>query len=151
MKNNLLNMVNVLFLFFSFLASASASDCGEMNISACSMYEKINGYRIQAGVAPLGISDKCTVSAQDHAEDMINRDFFSHHSPTETFGERVKRHGFRGSTGENIAMASSLDRVFNNWLKSRGHRKNILKAKYKNTGLGYKNQHWVQCFTSEID
>lgn len=42
------------------------------------------------------------------------------------------------NVGENIAMGqNSEESVFNDWMDSSGHRKNILGKKYKKAGVGY--------------
>jgi uncharacterized protein YkwD len=65
--------------------------------------------------------------------------------------------GFHGSAmGENIAAGyDAAQRVFAAWMRSDGHRKNILNCNYNKIGIGYDpgqvkpdygNGSWVQDF-----
>lgn len=123
--------------------------CGDMDESACEMFHQLNKFRIEKGRKALTINLDCVRAAQEHAQDMYDRGYFSHNSPNETFKQRMKRHGLLGNYGENIAKAPSLIRAKNAWLRSWGHRANILKSNYKSTGVGHVHGLWVQCFSGK--
>ncbi|MDA8793651.1 CAP domain-containing protein [Bacteriovoracaceae bacterium] len=144
-------LATVLLFTFINITYAGPTDCGDMNQLACEMFLKVNEFRKSKGLKEMNYGQKCKESAQSHAEDMVERGFFSHHSPDETYKQRIRREGFTGAVAENIAIATTVDRTFNNWIKSPGHRRNILRAKYKYSGVGYIKRHWVQCFSSNND
>lgn len=130
--------------------SGASSSCGEMNSPSCEMFKAVNSYRQSQGHSPLAINSRCIRMAQDHAVDMVERDFFSHESPNETFGQRANRYQLSYYVGENIAMGSdSVQSVLSMWKNSSGHNANMLNAGYASTGLGYYQGRWVQCFSGE--
>lgn len=126
---------------------SAASSCGSMNEESCAMFKAVNSYRLSQGKAALTINNTCVKFAQDHAVDMVVRNFFSHHSPTETFQQRASRYGL-SYAGENIAMGSQdVPTILSMWQNSPGHNSNMLNGMYRSTGLGYYQGRWVQCFS----
>lgn len=73
---------------------------------------------------------------------MIQRAYFSHDTKGsgESACERMREIGYRyRMCGENIAFGSGdtgkPDRIFKNWMGSKGHRKNILKPGFREVGI----------------
>ena len=51
------------------------------------------------------------------------------------------------TAGENIAQGQRTPgEVMDAWMKSPGHRENILKAEYDSIGVGEVNKTWTQMF-----
>ena len=88
-------------------------------------------------------------SAQTHSKDMVVKSFFSHTSKVKSRKKLSQRIAFGGlqeyyAAGENIAMTSSTSTTYlalakdlvNIWMKSPGHRKNILNPDFKFMGCG---------------
>ncbi len=78
-------------------------------------------------------------AARAHSEDMIRRDYFSHDTKgrNERSCERVRRFGYRWrACGENIGYNSTPKGMFNAWMRSSGHRRNILNGKFREVGIG---------------
>jgi len=106
-----------------------------------SMEEQIlyytNKFRASKGLAPLKLVDMISDEARDHSKDMANgRTGFGH----EGFEERVdhvsKKLGRVSSAAENVAYGNlDAEGVVNGWIKSPGHRKNMLGA-YNLIGIG---------------
>ncbi len=99
------------------------------------------------------------LSAQRHAQDMLKRKYFSHETPEKKKPEdRIRAVGYftppcncsvRFSYGENIAKGQKSPRdVMNSWMNSTVHRTNILKRDFKELGVGYAGDVWVQNFGS---
>lgn len=110
----------------------------------------VNEARSQAGLSALSSDPALARVAYDKAKDMADNGYFDHDSPT--YGsafEMMEAYGISyGYAGENIAMGQdSPQEVFDAWMNSNGHRKNILSATYTTIGVGYYNGHWVQMFT----
>jgi uncharacterized protein YkwD len=88
-----------------------------------------NRERKKEGRPPLALSAKLTAAALVHAKDMAVNQMPDH---TGTDGskvaDRVKRTGYiYVRLGENIAWGQgSVDEVMDTWMKSPGHRENIL-------------------------
>lgn len=130
-------------------AGGQTAGCGSMNSDACETFGLINAQRIANRLEPFKILPTCVKMAQEHADDMIARGYFSHDSPTETFAQRVKRYGLdQGWVGENIAQAGSAQAAVSAWMNSPGHKANILNTSFRSSGLGFNNGDWVQCFSS---
>ena len=85
--------------------------------------------RAQAGLRQLAPSAALTKAAAAHARDMSKNGFFSHRgSNGSSIGDRARkaRYGLC-FIAENIAKGQgSLDQVMSGWMKSEGHRRNIL-------------------------
>ncbi len=110
----------------------------------------VNQTRQAAGLQPLTLEARRSHVAQLHAGDMASQNFFSHNSlDGRTPFDRLTDAGIRYMTaGENIALGqSSAASVLNSWMRSEGHRANILNPQFKRLGLGADSQRWVQVFT----
>ncbi len=106
----------------------------------------INRERRARGLRSLRASRALTRPAQRHSADMASRRYFSHTSPTgSTMNARIARSGYtrgrRGWTiGENIAWGSGTRStpasIVRAWMRSPGHRANILAGRYREIGIG---------------
>jgi uncharacterized protein YkwD len=102
---------------------------------------------LTAGTAAVGASIAAPESARAHSKDMIRRDYFSHNTKGRgSFEKRLVRfdYGTAGydyyRVGENIALGSGPagepESRMNAWMKSDGHRHNILNDEYREVGIG---------------
>ena len=92
--------------------------------------------------------------ARYKSQDMIDKNYFSHISPT--YGSpftMMQSFGLRFSAAaENIAYGQRTPReVVNAWMGSPGHRANILSRAYTHTGVGAAKKsngtlYWTQMF-----
>jgi uncharacterized protein YkwD len=91
-------------------------------------------------------------AAQKHAEDMKSRNYFDHVNPDgQTPTERIRAAGYPMDgtwyTGENIAKGqTTAEQVMRDWMNSSGHRANILSKNFKEIGIGFTSNYWVQNF-----
>lgn len=113
--------------------------------------DETNKYRTQNGLSKLTVDSKLTATAQDKAEDMATKRYFSHTSPT--YGspfDQMKQAGITyRRAAENIAMGQrSAAEVVKAWMDSPGHRANILDRNLTHIGIGYdaNGRYWVQQF-----
>ncbi|MBQ9267435.1 MAG: SH3 domain-containing protein [Clostridia bacterium] len=101
----------------------------------------INAERAKYGLSELKFSEDLLKAARDKAQDMVNKNYFSHTSPT--YGspfDMMKAYGITYRTaGENIAGNSTLQGAVTAWMNSEGHRANILSNAYNYTGIGIVN------------
>ncbi|MFB9844800.1 CAP domain-containing protein [Mucilaginibacter ginsenosidivorans] len=103
---------------------------------------------------PLVWNDDLETAAQNHAEDMSGRHYFSHTSRDgRTMSDRVIAAGYtyKGfksfAVGENIAEGQmSIAEVMDGWLKSPGHCKNLMNPSFKEVGVAQFRLYWVQDF-----
>ena len=113
-----------------------------------------NNERAKAGLKALQIDTKLTQSAQAKSQDMKDKNYFSHTSPTygspfdqmKSFGVSYK------SAAENIAMGQrTAAEVVDGWMNSPGHKANIMNASYTHIGVGLSDSgyYWTQQFISK--
>ncbi|HEV3077919.1 MAG TPA: CAP domain-containing protein [Thermoanaerobaculia bacterium] len=100
---------------------------------------RVDEERRRAGRQPLGVDSRLEAAAERHADDMLARSYFAHRDPDgKTIRERAREAGFDWSAiGENIAEGQqSVKEVVESWMRSAGHRENILDRRYTRTGIG---------------
>ncbi|MGY6549708.1 MAG: CAP domain-containing protein [Roseinatronobacter sp.] len=115
--------------------------------------DAVNAERARARLPQMVHSPVLSRMAQAHACDMARRGFFGHTSPDGgNLADRARQAGLRGRCylGENIAQGQrDLSRVIADWMRSPGHRANILNRDYRQVGFGYATgARWVQVFAS---
>ena len=109
----------------------------------------VNRERAKNGLAPVKLNPALTRAARAHARQMARRGVLTHRSANgDTVARRLVRHGYKRagyrswSVGENVARArtGTLFATPNGtvalWMGSRVHRQVILKAKFRNAGVG---------------
>ncbi len=115
----------------------------------------VNIERSKAGLSALKMSNELSDVARMKSQDMADKNYFSHTSPT--YGspfDMMKKFGITYTTaGENIAKGyAGAEAVMNGWMNSEGHKANILNPKFGTLGVGYvvKNgtTYWTQMFTN---
>ncbi|MCD7035949.1 CAP domain-containing protein [Metabacillus sp. GX 13764] len=113
--------------------------------------ELTNAERKKNGLQPLAADSSLANVAQEKSDDMEQNNYFSHTSPT--YGspfEMMKRFGENYQTaGENIAQGQQTpEEVVDAWMKSEGHRENIMNSEFTNIGIGYTKDgnYWSQMF-----
>ena len=114
----------------------------------------VNAERSKRGLAPLILDSSLSNVATKKSQDMINRGYFDHNSPT--YGspfDMMKQFGISyKAAGENIAMGQKDPQdVMNAWMNSDGHRKNILSPNFTHIGVGIAKAsngqlYWTQMF-----
>lgn len=115
----------------------------------CAVFEIVNSERMAAGLSSYQYNPHLATAAQDHAQDMLQQDYFSHTSlDGRTFSDRVGDTPYEGSpSGENIALGQrDPESVMESWMSSSGHRANILSDRSTDIGVGYVDGYWVQVF-----
>ena len=111
----------------------------------------VNEVRRENGLKALTANWALSRVARYKSQDMLNKGYFSHTSPTYgTPFQMIKAFGLSFRTaGENIARGYPTPQaVVNGWMNSSGHRANILNASYTQIGVGYVAQgnYWTQMF-----
>lgn len=114
----------------------------------------VNKERTSRGLEALAKNDVLSKLARLKSQDMVDKDYFDHQSPTygspfdmmKSFGITFK------NAGENIASGQSTSKmVMVDWMNSPGHRENILKEEYQEIGVGVVKDsngqlYWTQMF-----
>ena len=100
----------------------------------------MNADRAAHGLPALKVNTRLVTLARDYAQDMINRNYFSHYNPEgQSPFDRMSQYGVRYSyAGENLAINRSVEAAEQAFMNSPGHRANILSPNYSEIGIGVK-------------
>jgi uncharacterized protein YkwD len=110
------------------------------------IHNEVNEVRRERGLNTLSYDDDLEIVADSHSEDMIERDYFAHDSPSgATVRDRYT--GFNidcRQAGENLyrSTASATDEAefaketVESWMGSKGHRENLLRDNWRSEGIG---------------
>jgi uncharacterized protein YkwD len=107
----------------------------------------LNRRRAARGMPRLRINRRLSRAARRHTRDMVRRGYFGHTSPRGVdMLSRIKRTGYLGggvrswTVGENIAWGQkhrgSPRSIVRAWMRSSGHRHNILNPGFREMGIG---------------
>jgi uncharacterized protein YkwD len=97
-----------------------------------------NKERAKEGCAPLRIDARLVTAARRHSADMAANGYFDHTSRNgDSPWERMEAAGYTSPGAENIAKGyGTAAAVVEGWMKSPGHRANILNCKLRAIGVG---------------
>ena len=101
-----------------------------------------NASRRQAGLAPVTVDERLVAAAKAKLFDMLRRDYFAHDTP-----DGRQPWAFMQAAGYRFqAAAENLAKGYDNepelqqaWMKSRGHRANILNPLFTEIGVADAN------------
>ena len=125
----------------------------ELYDEAYKILQRVNKERKAAGVPPLTMNKTLMKGAMKRSAELSI--YYSHTRPNgaSCFSiEELSKIGYNFA-GENIAANySDATSVMNSWMKSSGHKKNILSSKFKSIGIGvFKHNgslYFTQVFTN---
>ncbi|MEO5874289.1 MAG: CAP domain-containing protein [Streptosporangiaceae bacterium] len=127
---------------------------GGMTAIELKVLEITNAERAKAGCKAVRGDAKLALAARRHSTDMGVNVYFDHNSQDGTSPwERIRKAGYTAGAAENIAAGqATAAAVMDGWMKSPGHRANILNCKLKALGVGYYKgskgyrTYWTQDF-----
>ncbi len=106
----------------------------------------LNAERSRRRLAPLTRNALLDAAAVRQSRDMVARQYFAHESPGGADStDRIRATGYlKGATewivGENLAWGTgelaTPREIVAAWMASPGHRENVLRARYREIGLG---------------
>jgi uncharacterized protein YkwD len=136
-------------------AATAAADCPDLDLAPtaantdeirASVLCLINAERSQRGLVALRENVNLRSAASRHSADMVRGGFFAHTAPDgDTFVDRILAAVYATraagwSLGENLAWGTgdvgTPRGVHDAWMRSSGHRANILRASYRELGIG---------------
>ena len=123
----------------SIVAVAPASVVEASAITSSTVISLANTARVDGGLKELTANSLLTKAAQNKANDMLGRQYFSHNTPTgETPWSFIKATGYSYVTaGENLAIDfSEAESIQKAWMNSPGHRANIMNGTFQEIGIG---------------
>ena len=115
--------------------------------------DRVNKARADNGLAKLRADARLSDVAREYSCRMARDDVFSHTSPTGgTLRERIRAAGYHyTAAGENLAKTVNarypIERAVQGWLKSEGHRNNIMSTEFTMTGVGICHRETTYYFT----
>ena len=103
-------------------------------------FDLLNADRAKNGLKPLKLNSQLTALGGRYAQDMINRNFFSHYNPEgQSPFDRMQQAGISyNHAGENLAINSNVDTAEKAFMNSSGHKDNILSPNYTEVGVGVR-------------
>ncbi len=107
----------------------------------------VNARRTAADVPAMKLDPLLSRAATRHSRDMVRRRYYAHDGPDgSTLSTRVRATGYLDSAtrswllGENIAQGRGRKgtpaRIVRAWMRSPGHRANMLSATFSDIGVG---------------
>jgi uncharacterized protein YkwD len=157
----MLKLLIAMVLAFSPWSSVLGVDAllvnAQADVFARQVVELTNRERQAKGLSPLKPHPTLRKAAQWLADDMAKKSYFSHtDSLGREFSTRLRDFRYEDATvmAENVGMgARDPARAVANWMKSPGHRANILNPELTEIGVGYASSttdpsrhYWVQDF-----
>ncbi|MFE5815669.1 CAP domain-containing protein [Streptomyces sp. NPDC056479] len=144
-------------------AAASPSASAEPGVASVqkTVVELTNAERAKVGCPALKIRPALHKAAQRHSADMAKHDFVGHTgSGGSTMVSRVEAAGYTGwsSLAENVAADQATAKgVVKGWMRSPGHRANILNCSLRHIGVGHvkksgagQGDYWTQDFGAKL-
>lgn len=125
------------FLIFSWFVYFPKTDQFAI-ITSSYLVELANQERVNSGLQPLKINQKLVQAAQQKANDMLNKNYFNHISPTGIspwYWLDVSGYKY-AVAGENLAKDFTDGQPLHQaWMNSSSHKANILNNKYQEIGI----------------
>ncbi len=149
---------------FAFLVEAlaqttpSTADAQHNDQVSLQLLQLVNSARLQGNIRPLCHSHKLTLAASSHSSYQSSVNTMTHDS-TISLGDRFLRQGYQPqSVAENVGFTSTpfAQVVFDIWMGSPEHRKNILDPQYVHFGAASSQgsngmYYWTQLFASPMN
>jgi uncharacterized protein YkwD len=120
----------------------SQSESSKVVLSADerAILELTNAARKKEKLPPLTVTPKLMAIARAHAKNMAKQDKMSHELDGKKPADRARAIGYDfARIGENVAYGEGdfgIPQIFEGWMKSEGHRMNILKSEFTEIGIG---------------
>lgn len=98
----------------------------------------INAERAKYGIEPLKMNSTLCTLAATKSQDMVEKNYFSHQSPTygSSFSLLKTYHINYNCAGENLSIDKYVDYAHTALMNSEIHRDNILNPSFKEIGIG---------------
>ncbi len=116
-----------------------------------------NKARSEQGLPKLALNATLTEAAMQHSTNMVRQRTLAHDLDGKGPAERIRALGYRfGSMGENIAEGQRTSaEAIDSWLRSPGHRANLLGSAYTEVGFGVATttdgrRYWTQLFATPL-
>lgn len=130
---------------------------GELTAEEKQLLELVNAERKKEGVPALRVSKTLFALARAHSENMAKQDRLGHELDGKGAADRLRDAGYTfRAMGENVAAGQRTPaEAMDSWMKSEGHRRNLLNAELQEVGLGVAvskegTRYWTQVFATPL-
>lgn len=117
-----------------------------------SVFQRINQYRQQKGLAALTTNSSITRQARQHSQSMSNSGVLSHDgfsSRADTIRKSVPFQAAAENVAFNQGFSDPAAQAVNGWLNSPGHLQNIM-GNYNLTGIGAARNNKGEIYFTQI-
>lgn len=145
-ENHQIPNLNRRLLLIGLAAMAGLAACSTVSVPtgegagvSSSATATLAGIRASAGLPVLVPDEQLEQAALQQAGYMASRERMSHTTGWgKDFASRMKDNGVRGAAAENIAEGRfDQQKLFDIWMHSAGHRRNMLDPDFSRFGLAY--------------
>ncbi|MBK7895767.1 MAG: LysM peptidoglycan-binding domain-containing protein [Candidatus Promineifilaceae bacterium] len=130
-------IIGILFCLFLLVGEATAVQAQ----SASAIFQEVNQFRSNNGLAPFQYSNALATAAQNQANFMAANTIFSSHvgAGGSTPQSRANAAGYVGSVSENIVGGSGMTaaRGLSWWVASPVHYNTLVTSRYQEAGTGF--------------
>lgn len=121
-------------------STSNSSSTSGLTADEAKAFKLLNADRAANGLPALKVNMSLVRLAENYAQDMINRKYFSHYNPEgQSPFDRMKQAGISYRyAGENLAINSDVTAAEKAFMNSSGHRANILSPNYTEVGVGVR-------------
>jgi len=132
MRATRIGSILALSLVATLALGAMAPNAGARTLRRDHLLELMNARREHRNVGDLTISPRLSRYAKTHSRKMAKRGYIFH---TRSLSSRLR--SVRWSiAGENVGAGGDLETLFQAFMDSAPHRRNILRGSFKHVGLG---------------
>lgn len=120
-------------------ACQSAPRLGESGVASADAAAYLKEIRSEHGLPPLASDPRLERAALKQSGYMASSGRMAHDTGWgKDFATRMKKEGIDGVAAENLAHGRmDLKKLFNTWMNSQGHRRNMLDPRLSRFGLAY--------------
>ena len=127
----------VLLALFAGVLLVGTANAAVLTKRESTLLAAVNEARAKHDLRPLKVDRALVRVARSHSATLLRRDVFTHGD----FATRIRRSGAAGPRfGENLAWATGsrayAATIVRSWLRSPGHRRNLLRPGFRRIGLG---------------
>ncbi|MGB0775814.1 MAG: CAP domain-containing protein [Akkermansiaceae bacterium] len=125
--------------------SVSSVKQNGLGVMEADLLVRMNRERVRRGKRKLLVDARLAVAARGHSQWMAKHGRFQHQGiGGRTFQTRLDKVGYpRCYSAENLALTNTAEEAVAMWMKSSGHRKNMLNGKYSRVGIGVVGRYWT--------